>query len=118
MPKSVIGWAVWYEDSLITSHNARFEDLPLDGCLCMVLIESTLQPDGKNHTRAIYKGYDYYFRADGKNGYIYACDLDSRERATVSDIQSRYKNPIIIRGKWVSQTRMDEVVEQCKTWQL
>lgn len=116
--KSVIGWAVWYEDNLVTSRDTRFEDLPRDGCLCVVLIESTLQPNGVDHTRCIFKGYDYYFRADSKNGYIYACDLDSRERSTISDIQSRYVNPIIIRGKWVDQARMDEVIEECKVWQL
>jgi hypothetical protein len=117
----IVGWAAWFIDlpgqRQITRHNntnCAFEDLPRDGCLALVTFEDRTKPD-QTHIKNVYKGYDYYFRADGLAGYLYACDLDSRERATLADIRARYRNPIVLRGAWTDrdtlQTVIDEVTE-------
>lgn len=114
----IIAWSAWFIDipdqQKITRYNSAdcvFEDLPRDGCLALVTFENRKKPD-QTHIKNIYKGYDYYFRADGLAGYLYACDLDSRERATASDIAARYKNPVIIRGAWTDRNTLQTVIDE------
>ena len=113
----IIAWTIWYPTKRFSSLDTRFEDLPRDGALAMVTFEDKLKPDG-TYCRNIFKGYDYYFRADGIKDYIYACDIDSRERECIKDISARYENPIIIRGIWTDRETMQNVIDEVNSWQL
>ena len=112
----IIAWAMWYVDVMHSSKTMDFEDLPRDGALCFVTYEDRLKPNG-DQVRNMYQGYDYYFRADGKLDYLYACDLDSRERMTMKDINERYTNPIIIRGQWTDRMNLQNVLDLARSWQ-
>ena len=112
-----IGWAVFYEDGSYTSKNINFESLPRDGVLCMAVFEDRLTPNGY-HQRALYQAYDYYFRAEGRRGFIYGCVNEARERDTLKDIQDRYKNPIILRGKWTDRETLEIALEAMRGYQF
>jgi len=85
------------------SDTHTFEDLPKDGAIAFKFGDIRLV------------GYDWYFIADGYDGFIYGADNDSRLRSIKEDISSRYINPLIFRGIWVTSTKMDKVYKEL--WQ-
>lgn len=99
----IIGWKAWFvgesQTNLITyeSSDTSWDELPADGCLGVVLFESTLRPDGC-YTKQPLAGYDWYFKA----GDVYGCDNSNRLYEAESDIAKRYPNAHIIRGMWTT----------------
>lgn len=105
----IVGWKAFYADAehtAITTYSSgdtRFENLPQDGCLGIVLFESSLRPDGKN-TRTLHAGYDYYF----KSGEVYGVDVEVRNRDVPEEIVKRYRSPYVIRGIWTTHDLFNE----------
>lgn len=99
----IVGWRVWFVDSdhtrvfSMSSDTYHWGELPDDGCLGVVLFESTLKPDGC-YTKQPLAGYDWYFKA----GEVYGCDNSNRLYDAESDIAKRYPNAHIIRGMWTT----------------
>lgn len=106
----ILIWHTWFVDipqtkiMHFTSNDTKWEDLPRDGMLGAVFISET--KEGERHQKWNFNTYDYYFKADGINGPIYACDIQQREINTIEDINKRYKNASIIRGIWTDETTM------------
>lgn len=115
----VIGWIVYYGDREISSHDTDFRDLPKDGVIGMVLFEDRKTPAGIN-VKAIYKGFDYYFKAKGLVDYIYGCDVDIREVNRSEEISERYDDAVILRGIWVDNETLYQMIDNMKAveWQL
>lgn len=98
----VIGWRAWYADeSRYDSKATRWEDLPDDGVLVVVLYFDENRPDGKP-LRRINSGVDWYFRAKGLKGFIYGQNNDTPE-----ENKKRYGDDILLkRGKWADDSMM------------
>jgi hypothetical protein len=84
---------IFYEDKVYS--NPDWSTLPNDGVLLVVLF----RVDG---SRRELSGADYYFKAVGPNGPIYAFTN------TVTDT-IRYKNAVILRGKWTDDATFEAV---------
>lgn len=99
----VIGWRVWYgDDSKYDSKNTRWEDLPDDGVVVVMLYFD-------NKTRRIMDGSDWYFRAKHKSGdFIYGENSDSPE-----ENRKRYGKGISLkRGQWTTEKIMYALQEE------
>ena len=75
---------VWYEDGPVDGSD--WENLPDDGVQAVVQFFA----DG---TRNVLTAYDYYFRADGPNDYIYGANNDLARA-------EEYPNSIVLKGRW------------------
>ena len=93
----VIGWRAWYaDDSKYNSKDTKWNDLPDDGVIVIVLYFD-------NKTRRIMDGSDWYFRARHKSGdFIYGENNDSPE-----ENKKRYgENISLKRAKWTTEKIM------------
>ncbi len=94
----VIDWHVFYDDGKeFTSARTDWDSLPRDGVQAVVLYFDEVTKAGAPYRR-IMSGHDFYFRADGSRGYIFA---DSDDPA--GEIKKRYPGALILRGKWADE---------------
>ncbi len=98
----IVGWRVWYDDdSIIVGHTfADWEALPDDGVLYVKHYydrDSRLGIPLTENQNAC----DYYFATPSG---IYGASSDTWE-----DIQRRYPDASIKRGKWTTAEQMDAV---------
>jgi len=107
---NVKGWRVWYGDgSVYDSKQATWEALPNDGIVYIVLYFKELIKHSQLPYRRELSGYDYYFKSDGKEYFIYAGTNDLPK-----SINKRYKNPVIKRGKWVDDISIYSIEDKVK----
>jgi hypothetical protein len=100
----VKSWRCWYNDNSedITEYNSvehNLEDLPNDGFQAMRLWYF-------NGNGRLISGSDYYFFVSHPSGTIYGHSNDS-----YSDIESRYDEVIIKRGKHTTDEIITEIHE-------
>ena len=106
----IIIWHAWFVDipqtKLIhfTSNDRTWEELPRDGMIGCAFVSEVRSDD--RHSVWNFNGYDLYFKADGINGPIFACDIEAREINKYDEINKRYKNASIIRGIWTDEATM------------
>lgn len=99
----LMGWVVWDElNQVFDSRQHTWADVPNDGILEMILYK-------EGGYREMLGGLDYYFKADHRDGDIYASTND-----LPAIIESRYTNPIIKRGKWVPTETFTRIQQESK----
>ena len=86
----MIGWRIFYDDhEPVSSKEMDWDDAPYDGVqVVMIYKDSTY--------RKILQGYDWYFSLE--DGALVAANNDNPEVT-----KTRYKNPILKRGRWSSK---------------
>lgn len=98
----VIAWKAWYtENRVFCSCDVTWSDLPDDGMLCVKIYFAGVYADNK-HLSRIMMGDDWYWKV----GDIYAHGSNT----TVDEINQRYPEAEIKRGKWTTDEIMQKVI--------
>ena len=98
----MIRWRAWYDDGTVyDSKIITWADLPADGFLIRVIC------DEKGSGKEIQMGMDYYYEAPHISGELI---LGSGNDA--DEIEERYPNAIVKRGKWAPKEVWERVLTE------
>lgn len=105
-----IGWRVWYENGeQYNSSECDWSNLPDDGVQEVVVYFDEKEASGVHHYRRNMTANNWYFQAQGPNGYFYASSDDPPE-----EIRHRYKNAVLIRGKWTDEDTLIAIEKKAR----
>ena len=94
----VVGWRIYYTDgSGYNSSDTKWEDLPEDGVIVLVLYLDEYSGGGEVQHRIVLDGSDYYFHIPGT-------ELFGSNNDMPDEISERYPGAIIKRGKWTESS--------------
>lgn len=97
-PSKIVGWRVWYSNTVQSSREFTWEDLGLlfpDDVQIVMLYHF-------DETRRIMSGASYYWRWQSAFGLVYAHSDEPPDSL-------RYPGAVVLRGKWTSDENMKRI---------
>ena len=108
----ILGWAAWVDTAkkvkIYTSKKTKWEDLPDDGIIYIMLYKDEGDGQEANISHPTYReslaGNDYYWKAPHHSGTTYGSGNDA-----IDEIKTRYPGASVLRGKWVPHKLFEKI---------